>query len=231
MERSIPIAARLSVVIRPTERLQVALVSRRRISCAARTTRCSRVPVYRTSAFTTSGTRPRRCSSRQARIRAWWRSGSDTPMPASRCGCTRARRRRCKARRQPRWTACSARKARAHTRIATFAATDDERPVRQKGGPGVFIRDLLCRGPGSNWGHMVLQTIALPTELPRRDPDFTRKLVSKWNGMDDQSAESTRRTEEHCRANLRFRRCPAPLGAGTVSIAPRRRPRRRRRSL
>src|SRR5581483_3092354 len=28
-------------------------------------------------------------------------------------------------------------------------------------------RFRLCRGPGSNWRHMVLQTIALPTELPR----------------------------------------------------------------
>ena len=34
-----------------------------------------------------------------------------------------------------------------------------------------------CRGPESNWRHMVLQTIALPTELPRRDPHFTGKLV------------------------------------------------------
>src|SRR3981081_1674059 len=28
----------------------------------------------------------------------------------------------------------------------------------------------LCRGPELNWRHMVLQTIALPTELPRRSP-------------------------------------------------------------
>src|SRR5213593_611854 len=28
---------------------------------------------------------------------------------------------------------------------------------------------VLCRGPELNWRHMVLQTIALPTELPRRD--------------------------------------------------------------
>ena len=34
----------------------------------------------------------------------------------------------------------------------------------------------LCRGPELNWRHMVLQTIALPTELPRREPHFTRKL-------------------------------------------------------
>ena len=32
----------------------------------------------------------------------------------------------------------------------------------------------LCRGPGSNWRHMVLQTIALPTELPRRGTPFYR---------------------------------------------------------
>src|SRR5439155_6853603 len=38
-----------------------------------------------------------------------------------------------------------------------------------------FSRKLtLCRGPGSNRRHMVLQTIALPTELPRRGPHFTR---------------------------------------------------------
>src|SRR5258705_4808651 len=30
-------------------------------------------------------------------------------------------------------------------------------------------QEALCRGPESNWRHMVLQTIALPTELPRRD--------------------------------------------------------------
>src|SRR5205814_8947885 len=28
-------------------------------------------------------------------------------------------------------------------------------------------KSVLCRGPESNWRHMVLQTIALPTELPR----------------------------------------------------------------
>src|SRR5436190_18238310 len=27
----------------------------------------------------------------------------------------------------------------------------------------------LCRGPELNWRHVILQTIALPTELPRRD--------------------------------------------------------------
>src|SRR5712691_1702441 len=32
----------------------------------------------------------------------------------------------------------------------------------------------LCRGPELNWRHMVLQTIALPTELPRRSHHFTR---------------------------------------------------------
>src|SRR5438034_11377269 len=29
-------------------------------------------------------------------------------------------------------------------------------------------KSALCRGPELNWRHMVLQTIALPTELPRR---------------------------------------------------------------
>src|SRR5437773_11676781 len=34
-----------------------------------------------------------------------------------------------------------------------------------------FVRKLdVCRGPESNWRHMALQTIALPTELPRRAP-------------------------------------------------------------
>src|SRR5712691_8825294 len=33
---------------------------------------------------------------------------------------------------------------------------------------------VLCRGPESNWRHMVLQTIALPTELPRRGTSFYR---------------------------------------------------------
>src|SRR6266508_6480130 len=39
----------------------------------------------------------------------------------------------------------------------------------------------LCRGPELNWRHMVLQTIALPTELPRRSPHFTRKLARESN--------------------------------------------------
>src|SRR5438552_8058656 len=40
-----------------------------------------------------------------------------------------------------------------------------------------FARKLvLCRGPESNWRHMVLQTIALPTELPRRETDFTLEI-------------------------------------------------------
>ena len=39
----------------------------------------------------------------------------------------------------------------------------------------------LCRGPELNWRHMVLQTIALPTELPRRGPHFTRKLAHELN--------------------------------------------------
>src|SRR3989442_2930203 len=30
-------------------------------------------------------------------------------------------------------------------------------------------RNALCRGPESNWRHTVLQTVALPTELPRRN--------------------------------------------------------------
>src|SRR2546425_5623294 len=38
-----------------------------------------------------------------------------------------------------------------------------------------FARKLaLCQGPGSNWGHMLLQTIALPIELPRRQLHFMR---------------------------------------------------------
>src|SRR6266545_3660517 len=45
-----------------------------------------------------------------------------------------------------------------------------------------FARKLtLCRGPELNWRHMVLQTIALPTELPRREPQFTQKLASESN--------------------------------------------------
>ena len=35
-------------------------------------------------------------------------------------------------------------------------------------------KTVLCRGPESNWRHMVLQTIALPTELPRRETQFYR---------------------------------------------------------
>src|SRR5439155_23402766 len=47
-----------------------------------------------------------------------------------------------------------------------------------------FSRKLtLCRGPGSNRRHMVLQTIALPTELPRRDPHSISYSASKWNGL------------------------------------------------
>ncbi len=47
-----------------------------------------------------------------------------------------------------------------------------------------FARELpLCRGPGSNRRHMVLQTIALPTELPRRDPDSIRYSASGSNGL------------------------------------------------
>src|SRR5438034_6287557 len=38
-----------------------------------------------------------------------------------------------------------------------------------------FLGFLQCEGPESNWRHMVLQTIALPTELPRREAHFTRK--------------------------------------------------------
>ncbi len=41
---------------------------------------------------------------------------------------------------------------------------------------GFARTSALCRGPESNWRHMVLQTIALPTELPRREPDFTREI-------------------------------------------------------
>ena len=50
-----------------------------------------------------------------------------------------------------------------------------------------FARKLaLCRGPESDRRHMVLQTIALPTELPRRDRHFTgnssaiRAAIERW---------------------------------------------------
>src|SRR6267143_6998861 len=47
----------------------------------------------------------------------------------------------------------------------------------------------LCRGPELNWRHMVLQTIALPTELPRREPhsigDARLRRSAKWrHGLD-----------------------------------------------
>src|SRR5438105_2670551 len=42
----------------------------------------------------------------------------------------------------------------------------------------VFARKLdLCRGPDLNRRHMVLQTIALPAELPRRSTHFTARAV------------------------------------------------------
>src|SRR6266850_1333130 len=46
----------------------------------------------------------------------------------------------------------------------------------------------LCRGPELNWRHMVLQTIALPTELPRREPHSIgdsrrRSRIEQINGL------------------------------------------------
>src|SRR5258705_13200176 len=51
-------------------------------------------------------------------------------------------------------------------------------------------RANLCRGPELNWRHMVLQTIALPTELPRREPhsigDSRRwSRIEQSNGLED----------------------------------------------
>src|SRR5438445_5696947 len=68
-----------------------------------------------------------------------------------------------------------------------------QRPaITASAGPVIKVTALLflCRGPESDRRHMVLQTIALPTELPRRDlhsiGDAPRQSrIKESNGLED----------------------------------------------
>src|SRR2546425_6287434 len=54
----------------------------------------------------------------------------------------------------------------------------------------------MCRGPESNWRHMVLQTIALPTELPRRGLQFYRGYAGIRRVPDPRTGKSEQWSNE-----------------------------------
>src|SRR6266566_1087612 len=71
-------------------------------------------------------------------------------------------------------------------------------------------KSARCRGPESNWRHMVLQTIALPTELPRRAPSTATA------GPDDEAIE---RLLENGGSQERRVRCSGYQGRGVLDLA------------